>query len=203
VKLGGKYTCDKPVAAVVVVVAVPVYKHVDSVYKGHNNVLKCPLCTLFTGLSTVLCTASDKNDEVLLNHLRHIEGVVVQNKPRVLVVEDHPDIQITYQMALDHIADVVIVGSISAAMCEIQGEPRFALVILDGNVPRFEGEPLRPGDTTVMLASRIALLNIPMLSASGDDNLNNMLVSIGCIRADKMTAISKAKEFFHKLKHVA
>lgn len=122
------------------------------------------------------------------------------SKLKVLVVEDHPDLQDTYQMCLGHLVDVVIAGSVSSAMRALRGEEKFSLVILDGNVPRFDGEPLRPGDTTIALAQHISdLLGIPMLSASGDDSLNDILVSKGCMRATKLNAVSEARKFLSGL----
>jgi CheY-like chemotaxis protein len=122
-------------------------------------------------------------------------GEAVQNKPRILVVEDDHDLQVIYQVSLGHIADIVTAGSIASAMKELSSGKKFVLVILDGRVPRFDDEPLRPGDTTIVLAQHLSLLKIPALSASGDDNLNDLLASKGCMRADKLTAIKKAKQF--------
>lgn len=117
------------------------------------------------------------------------------NKPRILIVEDNGDFQTIYQMALGDIASLVIAESVSAAMRELGTGKKFVLVVLDGRVPRFDDEPLRPGDTTIALAQHISSLKIPMLSASGDDNLNDLLVSKGCMRGDKLTVIKKVKQF--------
>ena len=117
-------------------------------------------------------------------------------KLKVLVVEDHPDIQDTYRMSLEHLVDVVIAGSIASAMSELRAEPNFSLIILDGNVPQHDAGP---SDTTIILAEHISSLKIPMLSASGCENLNNILVSKGCMRANKFTATQEARRFLKEI----
>lgn len=120
----------------------------------------------------------------------------VVSRPKVLVVEDHRDIQDIYRWSLGHLADVVVAGDISSAMDELRDQG-FSLVILDGNVPLREAGPF---GTTIELAQHISSsVNIPMLSASGNDELNNILVSKGCMRANKFTAISEAKKFLETI----
>ncbi len=118
----------------------------------------------------------------------------MENRLKVLVVEDDSDLQDAYRMSLEHLVDVVTAGSISSAMTALRREKKFSLIILDGNVPRRDNEPLM--QTTVELAQHISfVLGIPMISASGDEKLNDILVCRGCIRADKFTAVQEAERF--------
>lgn len=139
----------------------------------------------------------DKKYELLFNYQSYLavrRCAVI--RPKVLVVEDHVDIQDIYRWCLGHLADVVVVGNISSAMDELRDQG-FSLVILDGNVPLREAGPF---GTTIELAQHISSsVNVPMLSASGSDELNNILVSKGCMRADKLTAVDEAKKFLRTI----
>ncbi len=117
------------------------------------------------------------------------------NKPRVLVVEDDPSAQEAARLALEPYAEVIIAGSVSAALRELKVRSDFSYVILDGFVPRFDNEPLRAGDTTMSLARHIVKrFNIPAYSASSDETLNDELASLGCIRCNKKTALVEVKK---------
>ena len=115
----------------------------------------------------------------------------MNDKPKVLVVEDTPSMQDIARIYLEPHAMVIIAASIRAAMAILRSEPGISFVILDGRVPLFDNEPLR-NSTTLELAQDIAFrYKIPMYSASSDDELNKKLADASCVHTNKKTAFTK------------
>ena len=109
----------------------------------------------------------------------------------VLLVEDEPTAQEIAKIQLIPHAEVIIAGSVNRAMHSVRERDDITHAILDGRVPVFDGETLRPSDTTVDLAYHISEFHtrIKAFSASADDELNRGLTEAGCILASKVTAV--------------
>ncbi len=115
--------------------------------------------------------------------------------PRVLIVEDDVSFHTIWRMILEPHAKLVFVVSRYAARKELKANPNFSHVILDGCVPAFDNEPLRPHDTTIDLAHEVAeFYPIPMYAASSSSELNRQLALAGCLPTDKNTAVYAVRD---------
>jgi CheY-like chemotaxis protein len=117
----------------------------------------------------------------------------MNEKLRVLVVEDDLVCQEFARRHLEPHAEVIMVGSVNAARRALKNAQPIAFIILDGRVPHWDNEPLRPSDLTIDLAKYIVWKyqnTIPMYSASSDDELNQKLANAGCVLTDKKSAIN-------------
>ena len=124
----------------------------------------------------------------------------MSQKPRILIVEDDPRFQDIYRRYFQDCAEISIVGNLHAARTILHERQDFCLVILDGRVPCYEGEALRPCDTTVDLAYYIShRYRIPMYAASLDEKLNEQLVLMGAHPTTKTTVAKMVKEFLLSL----
>ncbi len=98
-------------------------------------------------------------------------------------------------MILEPHAKLVFAVSRYTARKELKANPNFSHIILDGCVPVFDNEPLRPHDTTIDLAHEIAeFYAIPMYAASGSEHLNQKLVAEGCVATNKDTAVYAVRD---------
>ena len=118
----------------------------------------------------------------------------MNDKPKVLVVEDTPSMQDIARIYLEPHATVIIAGSINTARRMLGSESDISFVILDGYVPLFDNE--KPGNsTTLVLAQEIKnRYKIPMYSASSDEELNKKLADAGCVHTNKQTAYSEVRK---------
>ncbi len=93
--------------------------------------------------------------------------------PKILIVEDDPEIQRAYARELRHRAEVLAATTLEAGERLFREHPDIAGIIMDGNVPG-------ASTTFVLVHEMRKTFKGPIIAASGDEHANNALLRAGC-----------------------